>query len=70
MTWKQHKQTNTRRTWYTSGTYIIQSLRSGDFECWYGASELGSIYLGSAGLLGGAKNLCEMHHQLKESVNV
>jgi hypothetical protein len=65
VTWTQHKQTSTRLTWYTCDPYTIKATSRGDYEARYG-----DIYLGSAGLLGGAKNLCEMHHQLKESVNV
>jgi len=43
-------------TWNSINGFMIQMLRNGDYECWQGTT-----WLGISGLLGGAKNLCEMH---------
>lgn len=63
MIWQQDKSKRQpswwkpQPTWNSINGFMIQMLRNGDYECWQGAT-----WVGISGLLGGAKNLCEMQH--------
>jgi len=63
MIWQQNKSKRQpswwkpQPLWSSSDGFMIQMLRNGDYECWQGTT-----WIGTSGLLGGAKHLCEMQH--------